>query len=172
MPEGKLVRRDGARAGDHVYVTGTIGDSGGGLAIFRREIHELSEEDRDSLIAHYRVPRPPLEFAAILREIAHASVDVSDGLMADLAHIASASKVRIVVEGERVPLSPALKKLWGETAVKRAAVCGDDYQIAFTGPPGLAGPFTRIGRVEAGEGVSLTMKGGEVILPKGGYRHF
>jgi thiamine-monophosphate kinase len=172
VPQGRLVRRSGARAGDHVYVTGTIGDSGGGLAIFRREIHELTEEDRDSLIARYRVPQPPLEFAAQLRDIAHASVDVSDGLMADLAHIASASNVRIVVEGERVPLSAALKKLWGETAVKRAATSGDDYQVAFTGPPGLSGPFTRIGQVEAGEGVSLTVRGGDVVLPKAGYRHF
>jgi thiamine-monophosphate kinase len=172
VPEGKLVRRSGAVAGDHVYVTGTIGDSGGGLAIFRREIHELAEQDRDSLIACYRVPQPPLEFAAALRDIAHASVDVSDGLMADLAHIAVASKVRIVVEGERVPISAALKKLWGELAVKRAAVAGDDYQVAFTGPPGLTGPFTQIGHVGAGEGVALTLKGGEVLLPKAGYRHF
>ena len=103
VPQGKMVRRNGARIGDAVYVTGTIGDSGGGLAIFKREKHSLSDADRDALIARYRVPQPPVAFAAKLRAIAHASVDVSDGLIADLGHIASASGVHIVVEGERCP---------------------------------------------------------------------
>ena len=172
VPQGKMVRRDGARIGDAVYVTGTIGDSGGGLAIFKREKHSLSDADRDALIARYRVPQPPVGFAASLRAIAHASVDVSDGLIADLGHIASASGVRIIVEGEAVPLSAPLRALWSDGALLRAVVAGDDYQIAFTAPPGLQGPFTRIGRVEAGEGVSLTMGGTGVALPKTGYRHF
>jgi len=172
VPQGKMVRRSGAQAGDAVYVTGTIGDSGGGLAIFRREKHTLNESDRDHLIARYRVPQPPVQFAGPLREIAHASVDVSDGLIADLGHIASASAVRIVVEGEAVPLSPPLRALWGNAALLRAVTAGDDYQIAFTASPGLEGPFTRIGRVEAGEGVSLTLGGAAVALPRTGYRHF
>jgi thiamine-monophosphate kinase len=172
VPEGRMVKRSGARVGDDVYVTGTIGDSGGGLAIFRREIHTLGDDERDALIARYRVPEPPLEFASLVRDIAHASVDVSDGLIADLGHIARASSVRIAVEGESVPLSPPLLKLWGETAVKRAVTAGDDYQVAFTGPPGLEGSFTRIGQVVAGEGVAMTLKGGEIQLPKAGYKHF
>ncbi|HEY0266085.1 MAG TPA: AIR synthase-related protein, partial [Rhizomicrobium sp.] len=172
VPRGAMVPRGGAKIGDHVYVTGTIGDSGGGLAIFRREIHSLSEADRDHLVGRYRVPQPPVAFAQALRGIAHASVDVSDGLIADLGHVALSSKVRIVVEGERVPVSAPLKALWGGNAVRRAVTAGDDYQIAFTGPPGLEGPFTRIGHVEAGEGVGFTLKGAEVVLPKPGYRHF
>jgi len=172
VPQGKMVRRDGARIGDAVYVTGTIGDSGGGLAIFKREKHSLDDTDRDALIARYRVPQPPVAFAQNLRAIAHAGVDVSDGLIADLGHIASASGVRIVVEGEAVPLSAPLRAFWGEGALLRAVVAGDDYQIAFTAPPGLQGPFTQIGRVDAGKGVSLTMGGADVALPKTGYRHF
>ena len=172
VPKGKMVRRSGARVGDHVYVTGSIGDSGGGLAIFRRENHSLSDADRDSLIARYRTPQPPVSFASVLRDIAHASVDVSDGLIADLGHVASASGVRIVVEGERVPLSAPLKALWGDKTLQRAVTAGDDYQIAFTAPPGLAGPFTHIGRVEAGQGVSLTLNAAELALTSRGYRHF
>ncbi len=74
-----MVPRSGARPGDHVYVTGSIGDSGGGLAIFRRETHTLDDAARDTMIARYRVPNPPVDFAARLRDLASASVDVSDG---------------------------------------------------------------------------------------------
>jgi thiamine-monophosphate kinase len=172
VPQGGMIRRSGARVGDHVYVTGTIGDSGGGLAIFRREKHTLTEDRRDALIARYRVPQPPVGFAAPLREIASASVDISDGLIADLGHIASASKLRIVVEGARVPLSDPLRALWGDAALLRAVAAGDDYQIAFTGAPGLTGPFTHIGHAVAGEGVSLTINDREAAVPKPGYRHF
>src|SRR5581483_6743922 len=66
VPEGEMIRRSGARPGHAVYVTGTIGDSGGGLAIFRREKHQLAEAQRDELIDHYRVPRPPVPFGPVL----------------------------------------------------------------------------------------------------------
>jgi thiamine-monophosphate kinase len=172
VPQGKMVKRSGAMAGDAVYVTGSIGDSGGGLAIFKREKHTLSEIERDYLTARYRIPQPPVAFAQQLRVIAHASVDISDGLIADLGHIASASGVRIIVEGENVPLSEPLRAFWGADTLLRAVGAGDDYQIAFTGPVGLEGPFIRIGRVEQGEGVHLILDGKEIAVPKPGYRHF
>ena len=172
VPQGKMIRRAGARIGDAVYVTGSIGEAGGGLAIFKREKHSLSDGERDQLTACYRVPEPPVSFAADLRQIAHAAVDVSDGLIADLGHIASASAVCIVVEGEQVPLTVPLRALWGEHTLLRAVTAGDDYQIAFTAPPGLEGPFTRIGRVEEGEGVEFLIAGRKAELPSGGYRHF
>jgi len=172
VPQGKMIRRAGARVGDAVYVTGSIGEAGGGLAIFKREKHSLSDGERDQLTACYRVPEPPVSFAADLRQIAHAAVDVSDGLIADLGHIASASAVCIVVEGEQVPLTVPLRALWGEHTLLRAVTAGDDYQIAFTAPPGLEGPFTRIGRVEEGEGVEFLIAGRKAELPSGGYRHF
>ena len=172
VPQGKMVKRSGARVGDAVYVTGTIGDSGGGLAIFQRENHSLSDADRDYLTERYRLPRPPVAFARQLRAIAHAAVDVSDGLIADLGHIASASGVRIVVEGASVPLSQPLKAFWGEGALLRAVAAGDDYQAAFTAPPNLRGPFTHIGRVEAGEGVHLVLDDREIPVPTPGYQHF
>ena len=167
-----MIKRSGARVGDAVYVTGTVGDSGGGLAVLKGETGNLDEADRAYLKNRYRVPQPPVRFGTGLYDIAHASVDVSDGLIADLGHLALASGVGIVVEGERLPLSPALKALWGQEATVRAVVAGDDYQIAFTAPPNLSGPFARIGHVRAGDGISLALDGKEVALPKPGYRHF
>jgi thiamine-monophosphate kinase len=167
VPSGRMVKRSGAKAGDAVYVTGTIGDSAGGLALLKGEGASLSETDRAYLVGRYRVPQPPVTFGYALGDIAHAGVDVSDGLIADLGHLALASCVGIVVEGERVPLSPALKNLWG-----RAVAAGDDYQIAFTAPPGLSGPFACIGQVRAGESVGLRVNGEEVVVPQPGYRHF
>jgi len=172
VPQGQMVKRSGARIGDAVYVTGTIGDSGGGLALLKGQGQGLDDASRDYLLWCYRVPRPPVEFAGKLRAIAHAAVDISDGLIADLGHVASASGVRIVVEGERVPLSSQLASLWGANALVRAATAGDDYQIAFTAPPGLSGPFTQIGRVESGQGVCLILNGKEIAVSKPGYRHF
>ena len=183
VPEGKMLRRNGARAGEGVYVTGTIGDSGGGLAIFKREKHALTEALRDQLIARYRVPEPPVAFGAALRDLASASVDVSDGLIADLGHIATISGVRIEVDGAAIPRSDALRAFWGEgeTAIVRAATAGDDYQIAFTADPAQEHRIkaaakdvlvTRIGTVSAGEGVRLIRDGQEIAEPRPGYRHF
>jgi thiamine-monophosphate kinase len=76
-----------------------------------------------------------------------------------------------MVEGEKVPLSAPLRALWGDNALVRAVAAGDDYQIAFAAPPGLKGPFTEVGRVEAGSGAVLTVAGREVSVPPG-YRHF
>jgi len=172
VPEGRMVKRSGAKVGDAVYVTGTIGDSGGGLALLRGEANDFGEADRAYLVNRYRLPHPPATFGTTLYDIAHAGVDVSDGLIADLGHLASASGVGIVVRGEQVPLSPALKALWGTDTLARAVVGGDDYQIAFTAPSGLSGPFTCIGQVQAGEGVSLRMNDEAVVIPQPGYRHF
>jgi thiamine-monophosphate kinase len=183
VPQGKMLKRSGARSGDGAYVTGVIGDSGGGLAVFRREKHSLSESQRDHLTSRYRLPQPPVAFGAALRDLASASVDVSDGLIADLSHAAQASGVRIVVEAERIPRSEALRVFWGDSieAILRATAAGDDYQIAFTADPAREDqiraaardvPVTRIGTVMAGQGVELTYKGQPVPVPKPGYRHF
>ena len=183
VPQGKMIKRASARVGDAVYVTDMIGDSGGGLAIFRREKHTLSEKQRDYLTGRYRLPEPPVTFGAALRGLATASVDVSDGLVADLGHVASASGVRIEIDAEVVPRSPALRAFWGDdaNAILRAVTAGDDYQIAFTADSSrekeilaAAGevPVTRIGRVMAGEGTELRYAGKALGVPHTGYRHF
>ena len=185
VPEGGMLKRSGARPGEAVYVTGTIGDSGGGLAIFQREKHTLNEEQRDHLITHYRVPEPPVTFGQLVRALASASADVSDGLIADLGHIAEASNVAMDIEAQAVPRSQALRAFWGddEKAILRAVTAGDDYQIAFTADParekqimaaasGADIRVTRIGTVKAGRGVALLYQGRELAVPMPGYRHF
>jgi len=183
VPQGKMLKRSGARPGDGVYVTGSIGDSGGGLAIFKREKHSLSESHRDHLTSRYRLPEPPVSFGTALRDLASASVDVSDGLIADLGHLAQASGIRIAIEAERIPRSEALRAFWSDSidAIIRAATVGDDYQIAFTADPAREDqiraaardvPVTRIGTVMEGQGMELIHKGQPLPIPKPGYRHF
>ncbi len=176
VPSGAMIRRAGARPGDLVFVSGTIGDGGGGLSVLKGE--EATSSHREHLISRYRLPTPRLALGQTLRGIATASLDVSDGLLADLGHIAEASGVRIVVEAERIPRSAALAALWGDgmDAVVRAATSGDDYEIALTAvspPLNTPVPVTCIGRVEQGSGVVLLdSQGKDVPIPRAGYRHF
>ena len=183
---GGMLLRGGAEEGDAVFVTGTIGDAGGGLAILRGGGKELGDDERAFLVARYRLPEPRLGFGPLLKGLATASLDVSDGLLADLGHIAEVSKVKLVVDAARVPLSPALARLWGsdDSVVLRAASAGDDYEIAFTAPVSLRQTldevaketgiaFTEIGRVEAGEGVVLLDRSGTAMaIGKAGFTHF
>lgn len=180
VPEGRIIRRNGAASGDLVFVTGTIGDSAGGLSVLK------GEGSSDSLVERYRIPEPPVLFGPKLPELASAALDVSDGLLADLAHIGETSGVRIVVEAARIPRSPALHALWGDSleAIVRAATSGDDYQIAFTAPPSREAEIrmaardakvaaAKIGRVEQGAGVVLLdERGGEIAVARRGFRHF
>jgi thiamine-monophosphate kinase len=180
VPEGRMIRRKGAQVGDVVFVTGTIGDSGGGLAMLKGE---AQSEFRDRLVARYRIPDPPVRLGAKLRGLASAALDVSDGLLADLGHIADVSGVRIVVEAGAIPRSEAVLALWPDDIV-RAATAGDDYQIALTAAVtheaqimaaarDLNAQVTRIGRVELGAGVALLdAEAREIAVARAGYRHF
>ncbi|MDE3114354.1 MAG: thiamine-phosphate kinase [Pseudomonadota bacterium] len=181
VPKGKMIRRAGAAVGDGVFVSGTVGDAGAGLAMLKGEA-----VPDDSLIARYRLPQPRLALGKALCGIASAGLDVSDGLLADLGHIAEVSKVRIALAASAVPRSAALRALWGENveATIRAATAGDDYELAFTAPAKkkaavlvaakATGVFvSEIGRVEAGEGVMLLDdRGQEIPVSKRGFTHF
>jgi thiamine-monophosphate kinase len=182
VPAGAMIRRAGAKAGDGVYVSGTIGDAGGGLALLKGK--EADIRGAGELIERYRLPSPRLALGRALRGVASAALDVSDGLIADLSHIAEVSHVRIAVEAGRIPRSSALRALWGDTpeAIVRAATAGDDYEIAFTASSeekvtdaaklgGVA--VARIGRVEEGSGVALLDSNGrEIAVARGGFTHF
>ncbi|MGZ5922428.1 MAG: thiamine-phosphate kinase [Rhizomicrobium sp.] len=186
VPQGGMVKRGGARPDNALYVTGFIGDSAGGLALFKREKHALTEAQRDYLVARYRVPEPPVDFGVrFLRDFATASIDISDGLMADVGHVSAASHVKIEIEAKAIPRSDALRAFWGDApeAIVRAATAGDDYQIAFTADPAREAEIhaaaakshisvTRIGRVLAGAGTGLLHDGRALSVPQSGYRHF
>ena len=110
-----------------------------------------------------------------LARFAHASTDLSDGLVADAENIARASKVGIRIDAEAIPLEApahAYVTMYGSEGLLRLMTAGDDYQTAFTAPPGRQGAFTEIGRVEAGEGVGFFLNGREVSISKAGYSHF
>ena len=186
VPRGRMIRRSGAKAGDLVFVTGTIGDAGAGLAVLQGEAENLGASARAFLVARYRVPEPRLALGAKLIGLATASIDVSDGLLADLGHIAETSAARILLDATRVPLSPAFRALWGSDAdaASRAATSGDDYEIAFTAPASAGTAIAaaaresgtevhEIGRVEKGEGVALLDAASEPIrVDRLGFTHF
>ena len=167
---GEALRRSGARAGDAVWVTGTIGDGVLGLAAARME---LADPD-GYLKGRYDLPTPRLGMP--LAGWARACMDVSDGLFQDLGHICRASGVAAVVEAALVPLSAqaiAAGPAWRETAL----VGGDDYELVLAAPAGRAAPpgvaATCIGRFEAGAGVRvLDAAGRDLPLEGRGWSHF
>lgn len=176
VPTGRALLRKGARLGDLVFVSGTIGDSGGGLAALQ------SRKRVPYLIDRYRVPQPRLALGRALRGVASTALDVSDGLLADLEHIADVSNVHVVLDASRLPLSPELTKQHRD--VVRAATAGDDYEIAFTAPRARRTKVmaaarkakvrvTEIGWVMKGRGIALLDADGKPMsVPRKGWRHF
>ena len=178
VPAGRMVRRAGARPGDVLLVSGTIGDGRLGLAAARGEIDDAWLADR------YRLPQPRVALREALLGHARAAVDVSDGLLADAGHIATASGCAVRVDLDRLPLSQAAAR-WLAAQPDRAAALlalvtgGDDYEIACAVPPGeveamrAAAPvaLTVVGEFTPGEGVSAC-HAGEALEPGPlGYRH-
>jgi thiamine-monophosphate kinase len=186
VPQGTMIRRAGAKPGDAIYVTGTVGDAGLGLASLKKEALGLSEADTVFVRERYLRPRPRLSFGQALRGLAHAALDVSDGVIADLQHLADVSAVRARLELAALPLSPAAAR-WaggGSDRLLRLAAAGDDYEILFAAPPEAASrlvakaarsatAIARIGTVEAGAGVEVRGPDGRALpAGRGGYRHF
>jgi thiamine-monophosphate kinase len=178
------VRRSGARAGDDIWVTGTIGDGWLGLQAATGALGSLSAEARNLLVSKYHVPEPPrLSFAEVVAAHATASIDVSDGLVADAGHIATASSVRMILQAADIPLSPVAAHyvMNGKADLRSLLTGGDDYQTFFTAPVSARADIaasqervTRIGVVEQGGGVSVQDASG-VELEFGdfsGWKHF
>jgi thiamine-monophosphate kinase len=158
--------RSGAHSGDALFVTGTIGDAGLGLAIAQG----LQRGDA-TLLAAYQRPQPQLGAGALLAPVVTAMMDVSDGLLIDAGRLAAASGLCAVIDLDAVPLSSAFRASAGETreARLRAATAGDDYQLLFTCGlplPPLPVPVTRIGQMTRGQGLILTDHDGPVPLPE------
>ncbi len=156
--------RSGARAGDALWVTGTIGDSGAGLAI------ALGATGPATLLAAYRRPQPRLAEGRIIAPRAHAMMDVSDGLLLDAQRMAAASGLAVAIDLATVPLSPAYRAFSGD--VLAAATAGDDYELLFAAPADGDFPATRIGAFAPGTGLTLTRDDVAVPLPASlGYAH-
>jgi thiamine-monophosphate kinase len=183
---GLEIRRSGAQPGDKIWVSGTIGDAYLGLKVLRGDYPSLAAEHRAALAARFRLPEPRTQLGPDLAGIAHAMIDVSDGLIADLGHICETSGVAATVELMRVPLSPAAEAIVAGDEALRAQLAsgGDDYELLFTAPTevddeiislsnGLGLPISEIGVIEAGERVRLVDAcGREVATDKTGWRHF
>ena len=183
---GEAVLRRGAKPGDRVFVSGTLGDGALGLKALRGELSRLGAADRDFLADRYRLPRPRLDLGLRLVGIAHAMMDISDGLVADLGHICETSGVGAVVEEPRLPLSPAARAAIAADASLLVAPLagGDDYELLFTTSPDASDriaaiaretnlPVTAIGRIEPGSGVRvIDEKGARIAIADRGYRHF
>ncbi len=162
---GQALSRAGARPGDTLWVSGTIGDAGLGLAIARGE----APFDK-ALLARFRRPEPRLALGQALAGRATAAMDVSDGLLIDAERLAAASGVALTVVLARVPVSAAAA---ARTARDDAGLCalasaGDDYELLFTLPAEAEAPAgcTRVGSVAAGAGLTVLGLGGAAVVPE------
>jgi thiamine-monophosphate kinase len=183
---GAEIRRRGAHPGDRIWVSGTIGDAFLGLQVLRGGYAALAPADRAALSRRFQLPEPRTELGPRLVGIAHAMLDISDGLLADLGHICEASRTGATVALAALPLSPAARRVIEREPdlPARLAAAGDDYELLFAAPPeageaiGLLAaelglPITAIGTIEDGAGVRLLDAGGNQIpVATTGYRHF
>jgi thiamine-monophosphate kinase len=191
LPTGTMVKRSGAKAGDHVFVSGSIGDAALGLQL-RRDPALATKWKLDiamagQLVVRYRLPQPRMALAQALRAHASAAMDVSDGLAGDLAKLCGASGVSAEIEAARVPLSPAVvRALEADPAlIEPILTGGEDYEILCAVPPGAvaqfraaadkaAVPIAEIGRIRVDEGPPrfLDRAGRHLSFARPAYSHF
>jgi thiamine-monophosphate kinase len=178
VPQGTALLRSGARSGDDIWVSGTLGEAALGLAVLQDAL-DVAAPVRARLVERYRLPRPRLALGQALRGLAHAAIDISDGLLADLGHVAEASEVGAEIRADLLPLAADLP------GARDAALSGgDDYELLFTAPPPrrraiehlpqkLDLPLTRIGALQADPGIRvIDATGAELHLERTGWQHF
>lgn len=183
VPTGMALLRRGATVGDGIYVTGTLGEAG--LALLQRTHDQLylASELQDRVELRLNRPTPRLQEGLALRGIASSAIDISDGLLADLGHILTASGVGATLQLTDLPLSPLMcKHLSLQTTWQLALSAGDDYELCFTVPPhqekrlAVALPphsYTRIGTIEKALGLRCIDHEGQLFIPsQKGYDHF
>ena len=181
-PAGEALTRAGARAGDRIFASGTLGDAGGGLDIALGRRAARPAVAAGALLARLRRPTPRLALGRALRGIASAAIDVSDGLCQDLGHVLEASGTGARVDARLLPLSAALLDVAGDATARALALsAGDDYELLFTVAPdrigrlgglGTGDAVTEIGAIEARSGLRLTGRDGAAVPAPSGYRHF
>jgi thiamine-monophosphate kinase len=191
VPQGRMVRRGGAAAGDSVFVTGTVGDAALGLML-RRDADtaarwQLTGATRDYLLARYLLPQPRNALATAVREHASAAMDVSDGLAGDLAKLCRVSGVSAEIDVAELPLSEAVRTAVAAQpdVIERVLTGGDDYEVLATIPPAkvetfrrtaaAAGvPVTSIGCIARGHGSPgfIGRDGQPIVLDRLSFSHF
>ncbi len=196
IPAGQMVRRSTARPGDHLYVSGTIGDAALGLLLAlgdpRTEGWRLDAGSREVLLSRYRRPQPRTNLARTVRDLAHAALDISDGLVIDAIRLCRASGCTATIHAELVPLSPAAQRAQtaDPQALQTVLTGGDDYELLMAVPPENGDALLRaaeqagtpvhcIGEVtgaltESGESPVriVAADGAQIELRHPGYTHF
>ncbi len=183
VPLSQALRRDKARPGDMVFVTGSLGDAGIALAAIQKHL-SLPDAVLNPLSERLHRPEPRVKEGLTLRALASSAIDVSDGLAADLSHILERSGVGAELRVEQLPLSPSmLRAMEPEAAWHAALTSGDDYELCFTLPPNrrealarawrsMPCPITEIGRIVEPAGLTCRRPDGTTSAVAGGYQHF
>ena len=186
VDHGDMIRRDGAKIGDRVWVSGQLGDAACGLAVLRGELSGLSTQARAFLTERYRLPAPRLALGRGLRCIVHSGMDISDGVIQDLGHICRASGVTARLDWHHIPVSASVCEAMELGMPRDVISAGDDYELLFTAPisaqrrlrilsESLGIGLTEIGEITGpGEGEVLVLDQlGMMAGPmRTGWRHF
>jgi thiamine-monophosphate kinase len=182
-PKGTAVLRSGARVGDKIFVTGSLGDAALGLRCIQREF-EPPTESRDYFISRLHFPAPRISEGLALRNIANAMIDVSDGLVADLAHVLERSSVGATIQQEALPLSSHYRDKLTDIGFGAALTGGDDYELCFTVSADKVDELRAIsrdwgcvpgciGEIEQEPGLRIKTGDGNLIEPDvAGFDHF
>lgn len=185
VPTGKALGRVGVNVGDHIYVTGCLGDAGLALeTIEKKNDFGLTTTQMRTVLQRLNRPTPRVDVGLALRGIASSAIDISDGFAADLNHILLANRVGAILQLEKLPLSNSLLALPREEAWKLALSSGDDYELCFTVPEScekilqqhlqkLNTPYTCVGSVKKDQGLLLLDENESVFyIDKMGFQHF
>lgn len=184
LHKNNMLSRSGARPGDDVYVSHTLGDAALGLAVLKGDV-KLIESERAYVVAALETPEPRVKLGAALLNVASACLDVSDGLVGDLSHISKQSSVSIEIDSNLIPISNAYRSHLSRGGdLDMALAGGDDYELAFTAKPSLQNTIsamstdlgiaiTRIGKVtQDGEEAVKVSHNGAKYKTATGYQHF
>jgi thiamine-monophosphate kinase len=183
LPAGQALRRDAALPGDDIWVSGSLGDARLALAAYRNEI-TLDAADLAAAGLRMHAPEPRIALGLALRGIAHAAIDISDGLAGDLAHILERSAVGATLDADALPAGPVLARQPQALRRNYTLAGGDDYELCFTAPRSLRGDLqalavgaglalTRIGTIDAAAGLRLVDgAGAPLALQAASFDHF
>lgn len=180
VPRGEALLRSGAKVGDRIFVSGDLGDSRAGLSL-------LDQQDPDPvsdyLIERYYRPTPRLQTGLFIRQFSSACIDISDGLLADLSHLLTRSKVGAKIDSAALPISAQLAQYAPDQALDWALSGGEDFELCFTVPAARVAVFeqalaehsvklSQIGEIVSDRSIQLHREGVWQAVQAKGYNHF